>query len=186
MGKIAEYKRVISQQSFFEYAIKCLESLYCEGSGILPCSQICPHQNHAANAVDANSRRVHTATQSTTPSPLPSPAPKQSSQYEELFHSESCTDQGNLELSLELPPLFHRAASSAAISSLVGDMDTLSCLSEPTHTNCLNSLDPLPHWYDLQQHGPKSSQMLTVGSVFEMTPEDGKMLIDQLSTEGEM
>ncbi|KAL7485534.1 hypothetical protein ACHAW6_011127 [Cyclotella cf. meneghiniana] len=47
-NKVAEYKKVISEQAFFAYACKILQSLYNPTSGSISCGPNCPHAKRRA------------------------------------------------------------------------------------------------------------------------------------------
>lgn len=70
MDKVAEYKQVISERSFFAYACKMLESLYHpadgEESGIAACGTECPHarRRQTLNRLGADPMRIHSVMQS--------------------------------------------------------------------------------------------------------------------------
>mmetsp|Transcript_35750 Transcript_35750/g.65539 ORF Transcript_35750/g.65539 Transcript_35750/m.65539 type:complete len:547 (+) Transcript_35750:253-1893(+) len=72
MSKVAEYKQVISDKTFFAYACQMLESLYHPmngDSGISACGQLCPHakRRHTLNQIGADPMAIHQAMQSLPP-----------------------------------------------------------------------------------------------------------------------
>ena len=75
MDKIAEYKQVISGQTFFAYACQMLESLYHptdgQDTGITACGQLCPHakRRQTLNQLNVDPLRIHSAMQNLSPPP---------------------------------------------------------------------------------------------------------------------
>jgi len=72
MSRISEYKKVISEQTFFAYACKMLESLYhpADGNaGITACSQMCPHakRRQTLNQLGVDPATIHQAMHSLGP-----------------------------------------------------------------------------------------------------------------------
>ena len=74
MSKINEYKQVISEQTFFAYSCRVMESLFHpEGDGMSACGRECPHakRRQTLNTLGANPMQIHNAMQSLSPPPLP-------------------------------------------------------------------------------------------------------------------
>ena len=75
MSKIAEYKQVISEQTFFAYACQIMESLYhSDGKdSISACGQECPHamRRKTLHQLGANPMQIQNAMNRLSPPPLP-------------------------------------------------------------------------------------------------------------------
>ena len=69
MSKVAEYKKVISEQTFFAYACKMMETLQPKDDE----SDIYAQRRELLNKMGANPLAIHNAMQSMTPPPLPPP-----------------------------------------------------------------------------------------------------------------
>merc|ERR1719221_803588 len=67
MEKIAEYKKVISEQTFFAYACKMMETLQPKDDE----SDVYAQRRHTLNRLGADPMIIHNAMQSLTPPPLP-------------------------------------------------------------------------------------------------------------------
>ncbi len=68
-SKKIEYQQVISEQRFFAYACKILESLYNGDSGIAACGPNCPHakRRQTLNQLGAHPMQIYYAMQSLSP-----------------------------------------------------------------------------------------------------------------------
>lgn len=69
MSKVAEYKKVISEQTFFAYACKMMETLQPKDDE----SDVYAQRRELLNKMGAHPLAIHSAMQSMTPPPLPSP-----------------------------------------------------------------------------------------------------------------
>lgn len=94
MSKIAEYQQVISEQKFFAYACRVLESLYhpSDGeSGISACGQECPHatRRQTLNQLGAHPMQIHQAMQAfSSPPSLPPPQAMQQPQILQAYNMQ--------------------------------------------------------------------------------------------------
>ena len=104
-GRQFEYQQVISEQRFFAYACKILESLYNGDSGISACGPGCPHakRRYTLNQLGAHPMQIYYAMQSLSPQiPLPPPQevmsqqqlPQDSNlQYNQQYRTVSSSDE---------------------------------------------------------------------------------------------
>lgn len=121
-SKQIEYQQVISEQRFYAYACKILESLYSGNSGISACGPDCPHakRRQTLNQLGANPMQIYYAMQTLSPqSQFPPPQgmmPQQqlpqdtNMQYDSRYHgasyftpTSSATTQGSVDLYEPLP-----------------------------------------------------------------------------------
>mmetsp|Transcript_56136 Transcript_56136/g.119359 ORF Transcript_56136/g.119359 Transcript_56136/m.119359 type:complete len:712 (+) Transcript_56136:326-2461(+) len=149
MSKVAEYKQVISEQTFFAYACKMLESLYHptdgQDSGISACGQLCPHakRRQTLNQMGANPMAIHQAMQSMAPPPLPP-----------LQVGQTYVQHGGGHNN-------HSIIPTSSMHQPQGNMDPI----QPLPTQRLPSLEPLPYNRDLFVNGIVSNAPAPVGNI---------------------
>lgn len=241
MSKIAEYNQVISEQTFFAYACKMLESLYHPNDivgGFSACGQLCPLAKRRAtlNQLGVDPMRIHEAMQSLTPQTLP-PSGTQLTQPQNVqsFVEHDCNAglnsvgavtaitsttqmQSPMQLFQEIDPLPFGEGTVGGIEPLPyahgpvntsmkpeENSDSLPPMEISSNSNTMAATNPNHHLDSLGnmpfQNQSQSDQKprharvsgASNGSVFslrqfcssdlEMTTEEGKLLMEQLSTE---
>lgn len=139
MSKVAEYKQVISEQTFFAYACRMLESLYHPmngDSGISACGQLCPHarRRQALNQLGAHPVQIHHAMQSLTPPPLPPPQAVQQQQQ---------TSQG-YSMQQVVQPSYNMNTVSPQGGTNIAQITPSSSMQPYQHN--MNPIEPLPYY----------------------------------------
>lgn len=162
MDKVAEYKQVISERSFFAYACRMLESLYHpadgEESGIAACGTECPHarRRQTLNRLGADPMRIHSAMQSLAPlAPVPQLLP--------LQYNVQATTAANNPYNAGMITVAPAASSAHPYQGSVGgSMEPLS-LNAPVVPGGGDNTGP---YY---QHLPFAAKMTPGGSVVTET-----------------
>lgn len=180
MSKIAEYERVISEQTFLAYACKVLETLYHpksgEDSGIAPCGQLCSHakRRQTLNQMGADPRAVHQAIQSQVqiqpqtiqslrPQSLTPPSAMQSLAPSPLPPPQ--VDQAYAQQAQPYDAGMQSARANINLASPVSSMQQTITPPQPMHPTMQNyqgnlnsvqtlpSLEPLPFNHSLNVNG---------------------------------
>jgi len=163
MSKVAEYHQVISEQTFFAYACKMLESLYhpvSGDSGITACGYLCPHAKRrlTLNGLGADAMAIHQAMQSQSMQPQvmqsiaapPLPPPQAEQAYGQTY------DTGNIN---SITPT---SSMNPSLQQYQGNLDPIQPLPE---------LEPLP-----------SNQNLFVNGVAPKSPSPGGNIVNGVAT----
>mmetsp|Transcript_11171 Transcript_11171/g.23766 ORF Transcript_11171/g.23766 Transcript_11171/m.23766 type:complete len:770 (-) Transcript_11171:316-2625(-) len=157
MSKVAEYHQVISEQTFFAYACKMLESLYhpvSGDSGITACGNFCPHAKRrlTLNELGADAMAIHEAMQaqsmqlqgmqSIMPPSLPPPQIEQA--YTQTY------DTGNIN---SITPT---SSMNPSLQQYQGNLDPIQPLP---------ALEPLPFNQDLFFNGVATESASPRGNI---------------------
>lgn len=211
MSKISEYKQVISEQAFFAYACKIMESLFYSASGesgISACGPECPYakRRQTLHQLGANPMQVFNAMCSMAPPPLPPPQVMQqhqphqlySMQYDQPYNPSMASVEGSYSHHVTPSPsmLFEQQPFNAPVSG--GGPHSLDPLPyKPPHgsldqlpytpfTASEPSLEPIPH----KMEHPSlhlTSSIFSLNKMFsddfEASSEEGKQLMSLLDEE---
>jgi len=241
MSKMAEYNQVISEQTFFAYACKMLESLYHPNDklgGFSACGQFCPLAKRRAtlNQLGVDPMRIHEAMKSLTPQTLPPSStqltpPQNVQSFVEHDYNAGLNSVGAVTAISSTTQMHSPMQPFQAIDSLpfgegtVGGIEPLPYAPGPlnismkpeenpdslppmeisSNSNTMPATNPNHHLdspgnmpFQNQSQSDQKSRHARVsgasnGSVFslrqfcssdlEMTTEEGKLLMEQLSTE---
>jgi hypothetical protein len=142
-SKKNEYQQVISEQRFFAYACKILESLYNGDSGIAACGPDCPHakRRQTLNQLGAHPMQIYYAMQSLSPHvPLPPP--------QDVMSQQQLAQDINLQYNQCYPSLNTFDGTSYFTSSSVATHQDTGDLYEPlpfATAVAVKDLAPLPY-----------------------------------------
>jgi hypothetical protein len=155
-----EYQQVISEQRFYAYACKILESLYSGNSGISACGPDCPHakRRQTLNQLGANPMQIYYAMQTLSPqSQFPPP--------QGMIPQQQLPQDNNMQYN----PCYHGASYFTPTSSATtqGSVDLYEPLPYAPPATGSDSLDPLPY---VPNHVNASMMMQGGYAAAEMPP----------------
>ena len=121
MSKVAEYKKVISEQTFFAYACKMMETLQPKDGE----SDIYAQRRELLNKMGANPLSIHSAMQSLTPPPLPPP-------------------QSNPYMNMQPSNVYQQGPSHNPTTMITTGQVSPSSLQQPGYPPNTDNIEPIP------------------------------------------